>query len=173
MKLRLLLGSLALSLALVASAALPSVKLKNLQGKPVDTAKLSNGGKPMVISFFASWCKPCKRELSAIHEVYPDWVEETGVKLVAISTDKAQEAAKVKSYVDSEGWEYEVLLDPNSDFLRAMGIQQIPHLLIIDGQGKVVESRSGYTDGSESHVIEKLRELTGKSGKKSGKKSKK
>lgn len=171
MKLRLLLGSLALAFALVASAALPSVKLKNLQGKPVDTAKLSNGGKPMVISFFASWCKPCKRELAAIHEVYPDWVEETGVKLIAISTDKAQEAAKVKSYVDSEGWEYEVLLDPNSDFLRAMGIQQIPHLLIIDGQGKVVESRSGYTDGSESHVIEKLRELTG--SKKANKKSKK
>ena len=106
-----------------AQAALPSVKLKDLKGKTVDMAQLDNGGKPMIISFFASWCKPCKRELNAISELYPDWVDETGVKLVAISCDKAQDAAKVKSYVDSEGWEYEILLDPNSDFMRAMGIQ--------------------------------------------------
>ena len=143
-----------------AQAALPSVKLKDLKGKTVDMAQLDNGSKPMIISFFASWCKPCKRELNAISELYPDWVDETGVKLVAISCDKAQDAAKVKSYVDSEGWEYEILLDPNSDFMRAMGIQQIPHLLIIDGTGKIVESRSGYTDGSEGHIIKKLREIS-------------
>lgn len=143
-----------------AQAALPSVKLKDLKGKTVDMAQLNNGGKPIIISFFASWCKPCKRELNAISEYYPDWVDETGVKLIAISVDKAQETSKVKGYVDSQGWEYDILLDPNSDFMRAMGIQQIPHLLIIDGTGKIVESRSGYTDGSEGHIIKKLREIT-------------
>lgn len=159
--LKVIFTALAVILSAVsADAALPSVKLKNLKGKTVDMAQLKNNGKPMIISFFASWCKPCKRELNAINEVYPDWVDETGVKLVAISVDKAQDASKVKSYVDSEGWEYEILLDPNSDFMRAMGIQQIPHLLIIDGTGKIVESRSGYTDGSEGHIIKKLREIS-------------
>lgn len=165
----LALACMALLLPLNSQAALPSVKLKDLSGRTVDTSKLSNGGKPMVISFFASWCKPCKRELSAIHEVYEDWVDETGVKLYAISIDQGQNAAKVKPYVDSEGWEYEVLLDPNSDFLRAMGIQQIPHLLILDGDGNVVESRSGYTEGAEGHIIEKLRQM--KSGKGAAKKA--
>ena len=146
-----------LMLPMAASAALPSVKLKNLTGRTVDTSKLNNGGKPMVISFFASWCKPCKRELSAISEVYDDWRDETGVKVIAFSIDKAQDAAKVKPFVDAEGWEFDILLDPNSDFMRAMGIQQIPHLLIIDGKGNIVESRSGYTEGSESHIIQKLR----------------
>ncbi len=160
----------AMILPFTSEAALPSVKLKDLSGRTVDTSKLSNGGKPMVISFFASWCKPCKRELSAIHEVYEDWVEETGVKLVAISIDQGQNSAKVKPFVDAEGWEYDILLDPNSDFLRAMGIQQIPHLLIIDGQGNVVESRSGYTEGAEGHVIEKLREITSGAKKSSKKK---
>lgn len=159
-----ILKSLFLIIALLAGsavsdAALPSVKLKDLKGRVVDTATLNNGGKPMIISFFAGWCKPCKRELNAINEVYDDWRDETGVKLVAISIDKAQDAAKVKPFVDGEGWDYDILLDPNSDFMRAMGIQQIPHLLIIDGNGKIVESRSGYTDGSESHIIEKLRSL--------------
>lgn len=159
-----ILKSLFLIIALLAGsaasdAALPSVKLKDLKGRVVDTATLNNGGKPMIISFFAGWCKPCKRELNAINEVYDDWRDETGVKLVAISIDKAQDAAKVKPFVDGEGWDYDILLDPNSDFMRAMGIQQIPHLLIIDGNGKIVESRSGYTDGSEGHIIEKLRSL--------------
>lgn len=40
-----------------------------------------------------------------------------------------------------------------------MGIQQIPHLLILDGSGNVVESRSGYTEGAENHIIEKLRQM--------------
>lgn len=156
----LIIAVAAAVMAPAAQAALPSAKLKDLKGQTVDTSTLSNDGKPMIISFFAGWCKPCKRELNAIHEVYEDWVEETGVKLVAISIDKAQDAAKVKPFVDNQGWEYDILLDPNSDFMRAMGIQQIPHLLIIDGEGNIVESRSGYTEGSEGHIIEKLREIT-------------
>lgn len=155
------------------NAALPSVQLKDLKGKAVNTATLSNNGKPMIISFFAGWCKPCKRELNAINEVYDDWRDETGVKLIAISIDKAQDIAKVKPLVDAEGWEYDILLDPNSDFMRAMGIQQIPHLLIIDGNGKVVESRSGYTEGSEGHIIEKLREITAPKKKNTAKSKKK
>ena len=56
-----------------AFAQLPSVKLKDINGKVTDTATLSNDGKPFIISFFASWCKPCNRELKAINEVYADW----------------------------------------------------------------------------------------------------
>lgn len=145
--------------AATAEAQLPSVSLKNTEGKTIDTAKLENEGKPFVISFFATWCKPCNRELKAISEQYADWQDETGMKVVAISIDQAQNINKVKPMVDAEGWEYEVLLDPNSDFRRALGIQMIPHVLIIDGEGKIVESRSGYTEGAENHIIEKIREI--------------
>lgn len=153
---------LALATAFGASAALPSVQLKTFEGKTVDTATLSNDGKPFVISFFATWCKPCNRELDAIHEVYEDWKDETGVKVIAISVDEAQNAAKVKPLVDDHGWEYDVLLDPNSDFKKALGINMIPHVLIIDGEGNIAESHSGYTDGSEGHILEKVRELINK-----------
>ena len=142
-----------------AFAQLPSVMLKTLDGKTIDTSKLNNDGKPFIISFFATWCKPCNRELKAIHEKYADWQDETGVKVIAISIDQAQNINKVKPLVDSEEWEYEVLLDPNSDFSRAMGVRIIPHVFIIDGDGKIAESRSGYTDGGEDHLIEKVREL--------------
>lgn len=87
-----------------ASAQLPSFKLKTIDGKTVDTATLSNDGKPFIIDFFATWCKPCNRELSAIGEVYEDWQNETGVKVFAVSIDKAQNASKVKpSLISTDG----------------------------------------------------------------------
>ena len=159
MKKILLSMVLLLGMVATASAQLPKVTLKTIDGKTVSTDTLSNDGKPFIIDFFATWCKPCNRELKAISEVYPDWQEETGMKLIAISTDQAQNMSKVKPLVDAEGWEYEVLLDPNSDLLRALGIQMIPHVLIIDGNGNIADSRSGYTEGSEQHIIEKIREL--------------
>lgn len=165
MKKYLILLLLTLSGALSAVAQLPSVQLKDIDGKVVDTATLSNDGKPFIITFFASWCKPCNRELKAIHEVYPDWQDETGVRLIAISVDEAQNAQKVKPMVDAAGWEYQILLDPNSDFLRAMGVSMIPHCFIIDGNGRIAESRSGYTEGGEGHLIEKVRELIANAGK--------
>lgn len=142
-----------------ASAQLPSVTLKDINGKTVKTDTLSNNGKPFIIDFFATWCKPCNRELKAIHEVYPDWQEETGVKLIAVSIDQAQNINKVKPLVDEQGWEYDVLLDPNGDFKRALGIQMIPYVLIVDGKGNIVYKHNGYTDGAENELIEKVREL--------------
>ena len=162
---RFFIAAVLLLAASAASAQLPSVKLKSLDGKIVDTSKLSNGGKPFVISFFATWCKPCNRELSAIQEVYPDWQEETGVKVYAVSIDQAQNIHKVKPLVDGKGWEFDILLDPNSEFKRAMGVNMIPHVFIVDGKGKIVESRSGYTEGGEAHLIEKVKELEEKSEK--------
>ena len=142
-----------------ANAQLPSVVLKSIDGKTVDTATLSNDGKPFIISFFATWCKPCNRELKAIHEVYPDWQDETGVRLIAVSIDEGQNMQKVKPMVDGAGWEFEVLLDPNSDFRRALGVAMIPHVLIVDGNGKIVEQHRGYTEGGEAALIEKIRAL--------------
>ena len=140
-------------------AQLPKVTLKDMSGKALTTDTLSNNGKPFIIDFFATWCKPCNRELDAIAEVYDEWVEETGVKIFAVSIDQAQNINKVKPLVDNHGWDYDVLLDPNSDFKRALGIQMIPYTLIVDGQGQIVYKHNGYTDGAENELIEKVREL--------------
>ena len=139
-------------------AQLPQVTLKTMDGKAVRVDTLSNGGKPFIIDFFATWCKPCNRELDAISEVYADWQEETGVKIFAVSIDQAQNIHKVKPLVDNHGWEYDVLLDPNSDLRRAFGIQNIPYVLLVDGQGNIVYRHMGYTDGEETELIEKVRE---------------
>lgn len=158
----LVMAMVSFGIAIAANAQLPSVQLKDLNGKPVDSATLSNDGKPFVISFWATWCKPCIRELMAFHEVYEDWVEETGVKIYAISIDEAQNSTKVKPLADARGWEYEILLDQSGDFARSLGCQNPPHLVILDGNGKIVESHSGYTEGSEDHVYEIIKNLVNK-----------
>ncbi|MCF0213635.1 MAG: TlpA family protein disulfide reductase [Muribaculaceae bacterium] len=163
-----LLKRLALAVLLIAGlaapsqAALPSVGLKDTNGNAIDTATLSNDGKPFVISFFATWCKPCLRELKAIHELYPDWQDETGMRLIAVSIDEAQTMNKVKPLADAEGWEYQVLLDPNREFARQMGVQMVPHIFVFDGEGNTLETRTGYTDGSENHIIELIRQSLNK-----------
>lgn len=155
---KFILAAMALFLSVSAFAELPSVQLKDINGKRVDTAKLDNDGKPYIISFFATWCKPCLRELDAINEVYPDWQDETGVRLVAVSIDKAQDESKVKPLVNSKGYEYEVLLDPNGDFKKAMGVNMVPTVFVIDGDNNIIDTRTSYSDGSEEHLIEVVRE---------------
>ena len=160
MKKSLLVLGLAFVLSHVpAFAQLPVVTLKTMDGTEVRTDTLSNGGKPFIIDFFATWCKPCNRELDAISEVYEEWQEETGVKIFAVSIDQAQNINKVKPLVVGHGWEYDVLLDPNGDFKRALSIQMIPYVLIVDGKGQIVYKHNGYTDGAETELIEKVREL--------------
>lgn len=146
-------------IAFNASAQLPSINLKDINGNTVNTATINNNGKPFIVSFFATWCKPCMRELRSISEVYPDWQDETGVKVVLVSIDEAQNSNKVKPLVDAEGWEFEVLLDVNSELYTAMGLQMVPHVIICDGNGNVVYSHSGYTDGGEEQLIEIVRTL--------------
>lgn len=158
-KLSLMLMLLVVAVATAHAQKLPSVTLKTIDGRTVQTDTLSNNGRPFIIDFFATWCKPCNRELNAIHEVYEEWQQETGVKIIAVSIDQAQNINKVKPLVDSYGWEYDVLLDPNGDLKRALGVQMIPYVLIVDGQGNIAYKHNGYTDGAENELIEKVREL--------------
>ena len=145
----------------VANAQLPAVSLKTIDGSTVSCDTLNNGGKPFIVDFFSTWCKPCNRELSAIAEVYEEWQEETGVKIFAVSIDQAQNIHKVKPLVDQTEWEYDVLLDPNSELLKALGGQMIPFVVVVDGNGNIVAKHSGYTDGAENELIEEVRKLLG------------
>lgn len=143
----------------ILSQTIPSVDIKTLNGEVFNTSAIDNEGKPMIISFFALWCKPCMRELTAINDVYTDWQDETGVKLVAISIDDARSSANVKPTVDGNGWEYEFYSDVNGDFKRAMGVNMIPHVFIVDGNKKVVYQHTSYAEGGENELFEIVKKV--------------
>ncbi|MBC8459414.1 MAG: TlpA family protein disulfide reductase [Bacteroidales bacterium] len=137
----------------------PSVDIRDLQGNPFNTSRISNDGKAIILSFWATWCKPCIKEMTAIADEYDDWVEETGVKLVAVSIDDSRSSKLVEPLVNGKGWEYEVLLDPNGDFKRAMNVGLIPQTFLIDGNGNIVWQHTSFAEGSELDLIKLVRQL--------------
>lgn len=158
---KLIIATIALAFSMTATAqtTIPAADVKGMDGKTINTSKISNDGKPIIISFWATWCKPCKKELDAIAEVYAEWQKETGVKLIAISTDDSRSSAKVATDVKSKGWEYEVYQDENQDFKRAMNVGDIPHTFVLNGKGEIVWQHNGYADGDEDHLIEIVRKV--------------
>jgi thiol-disulfide isomerase/thioredoxin len=138
---------------------LPNVTVKDLLGNTVSSEDFENDGKPIIISFWATWCKPCITELSAIDDYYIDWVEETGVKLIAVSIDDARNAARVRPFVQGKGWEYEVYLDENSDLRRALNVNNPPHTFLLNGKREVVWQHNGYVPGDEDILYELVQKL--------------
>jgi cytochrome c biogenesis protein CcmG, thiol:disulfide interchange protein DsbE len=134
----------------------PTVKLVDINGKEYVTSNLGFDG-PVIVSFWATWCAPCKRELNTIHEDYADLVEETGVTMVAVSIDDEKTKANVPGYANAKSWEYVVLLDPNGDFKRAMGVGNPPHTFILNKKGEIIYSHAGYSPGDEEKVYEIVR----------------
>jgi len=161
MKTILLVFAMTFSVVLVnAQALLPSVDLQDLEGSIVNTSDWENNGNPIVISFWATWCKPCVTELSAIHEEYIDWQDETGVKVIAVSIDDTRNSMRVSPFVNGRNWEYEVYLDPNADFKRAMNVGNIPHTFLLNGKGEVVWQHSGYAPGDEEDLFDNIVRLS-------------
>ena len=137
----------------------PDVTLKDLKGKNVSSQSILNSDAPTIVSFWATWCKPCIQELNTIQEEYEDWQDETGVKLVAISIDDSRQAPKVPMFVNGLGWDYEVYLDKNSDLRRALSVNNVPHTFLVDKNGNVVWDHNSYTPGDEDilyDLVEKL-----------------
>jgi len=140
--------------------SIPSVQVKKLDGKTFNTSEIKNNGKPIIVSFWATWCKPCVKELNAISEHYADWQKETGVKLYAVSIDDSKSTGHVAPFINNKGWDYEILLDPNMDFKRAMNVINVPHTFLIDGNGKIVYQHTVYAEGDEKHLYEELKKVS-------------
>ena len=140
----------------------PSIEMKKLTGETIDIQEYTQNDKLTVISYWATWCSPCKRELDAIADVYPDWQEDYNMELVAVTIDDARALAKVRPMVDTKGWEYEVLSDVKQSSQQALNFQTSPQTFLVDTDGNIVYTHNGYKPGDEYELEDKLAELAGK-----------
>ena len=138
---------------------LSAVVLRDVDGKALKLSELVGNGRPVLLTFWATWCTPCKKELNNYLDLYEDWSKDYGLQLVAVSIDDARNSAKVKSYIKGVRWPYRILLDPNEDMKRILNFQTIPYTLLYDGQGKVVYRHNSYVEGDEFVMDEKIRNL--------------
>ena len=155
----------AIAILLVASSftgmgkVFPNVSLKDLKGNPVKTESFMNNGKITVVSFFATWCKPCQLEMDNIGEIYEDWQEAYDMEMVAISIDDARGAAKLNALVKSKAWDYQILLDDKQQIKNALGFQTIPQTFLLDQKGNIVYEHNGYKPGDEVELEDHIAEL--------------
>jgi cytochrome c biogenesis protein CcmG, thiol:disulfide interchange protein DsbE len=139
---------------------LSSVKLKTLDGKEVDLKTYVKSGQITIVSFWATWCSPCKKELDNMSPLMADWKKKYNVALIAISIDNSQNAQKVKPLVNGKGWDFDVLLDVNADTKRSLNYNTIPFTLLIDQNKKIVYQHSGYVEGDEDHLEEEIKKIS-------------
>jgi len=136
---------------------LPNIIIKDLDGNNVNIQDIENDSNPIILNFWATWCKPCKNELNNIDDLYQEWKDETNVKIIIVSVDDSRSSAKVKPYINSMGWTFEGLSDPNRQLARQLNVITVPHTFLINGEGKIVYEHKGYITGDEDELYEQLK----------------
>ena len=153
MKKIFLIFGLLIGIATSAQEKVPNIYLENLDGERINIQTLTGTDHVTILSFWATWCMPCLRELEAINEVYPSLQKETGVELIAISTDDPRTQKRVRPLVNGKNWDYLVLLDTNQDLKRRFNIVDIPHTIVVKNN-EIIYRHSGYVPGAEKELYE-------------------
>jgi thiol-disulfide isomerase/thioredoxin len=159
----LAISSLGLALSSPAQAGeqanVPNFVLEDLDGKKVSLADLRANG-PVVIDFWATWCKPCTRSMPHLDELGKKYAKD-GLSVVAISIDETRSLAKVKSYVQTHDYEFKVLLDSNQRVLRQLQGTGVPYVVVVSADGQLIYSHSGYREGDEDALAKVVAEAMG------------
>lgn len=160
MKFKIIFVILVIALAITPSFAqqfkaksAPDFTLRDINGEKV-TLSDTFGEGPIYISFWATWCKPCREELKIMQTVYEKY-KDRGFRLLAINIEGPKVFGKVKSFVKSNGWTFDVLIDSNGEiFRRKYKGFAVPFTVMTDSNGEVIFSTVGFKPGDEKHVEE-------------------
>jgi thiol-disulfide isomerase/thioredoxin len=143
----------------MAQKELPNLNLSTLEGKSLSLkTDFAEKDKIYIFSFWATWCTPCIQELDEMNELQAEWKKSVNFEIVAVATDDSRTQKRVKPLINGKGWEFNVMLDTNQDFKRALSIVNIPYTIVVKNQ-QIVHIQNGYVPGSENELLEKLKTL--------------
>jgi peroxiredoxin len=142
-----------------AGDAAPDFSLRDINGKTVSLSEQK--GKVVVMSFWATWCGPCKEEMPHLQQLLNEKGEK-GVTIFSVSTDDARTASQVKPYIRRMGYDFTVLLDRSSSVLTQYNPSKtLPFTVIIDQNQNIVKRHSGYNPGDEKELFHVVAGLVG------------
>lgn len=145
--------------AAVAAEASPFA-LRDIQGAEVKLDQYK--GQVVLLSFWATWCGPCKTEMPHLQKMYADLAAK-GFVVLSVSSDDARTASQVKPYIVRQGYTFPVLLDKDSAVTKAYNPQAtLPYTVIIGRDGQIAKVHSGYNPGDEVGVRAEVEELLAK-----------
>ena len=131
--------------------------LSTPDGTQTTIAELGQG-KVTIVSYGATWCVPCKKEMAAVNELYPK-MQEHDIEYIAVFIDNTKTMARVGPYVTSKGFLFPVLLDPNSEVFEAVNGTEVPYTLVYNAAGELKFKHDGYLEGDEEHLMEEAMSL--------------
>lgn len=139
-----------LALAAAPGLAAPDWTLETPAGARVSFAdELAKG--PVVVSFWATWCKPCLKELPHLEAMAAHYAGR--VTILAVSTDDSKSIAKVEPLVRSRGWTHlKVLVDPAAAVQQLLQVESMPHVILYDRDGREAYRHTGYAEGDEERL---------------------
>lgn len=135
----------------------PNFIAKDLDGKRMELKDLLVNG-PVLVSFWATSCKPCIKELSELQKVYKMY-KEKGFEILAMDVDGPRSISKVRPMVKGLKWEFPVLWDESKDVYRKYHVLGIPHTVLIDKSGEIRYTHTTYRPGDEEVIKKKIEEL--------------
>lgn len=133
----------------------PKFSAAAVDGK-ITTFPDSYAGKPLVIRFWADWCKYCEGEMKAIEAVYQ---RHQGKGLHVLAVNAGQDKATIEAFIKKIGVSYPALLDEKSAIAKSYGVVGLPTTYFVDGQGIIRAKIIGEADEAtfERQVLEMLR----------------
>jgi thiol-disulfide isomerase/thioredoxin len=128
--------------------------VRNLDGKPMPLEPLK--GKAVVLSFWATWCGPCRELEPQLAQVAKSYAGNADIAFFAINAD--EDESLVPSFLAQEKWDLPIVYaDGLDDFL---GVSALPTVLLIDPAGKIVYRVNGYSpEGFSSSLVSAIQSV--------------
>lgn len=144
------------ALADEAPRALPDLSARDLDGNKVHLPRDLEG--PAVITFWATWCKPCRKELPELEKLAEKYGDR-GFRVFGINGDGTTDRAKVRPYLKALGFEFTVIPDFDGEIRRRFQVEVFPTTFLVDDEGNLVHRQVGYRQGDEVILEKALLEL--------------
>ncbi|MGQ9622430.1 MAG: TlpA family protein disulfide reductase [Candidatus Caldatribacteriaceae bacterium] len=124
----------------------PSFRLAGIDGKEYSLADLR--GRPVVLSFFTTWCPYCAQELPLLDKLYREYQDKASLAVLGIDLQEPKNL--VVRFIERVGVSFPVLLDQKGETARAYRVLGLPTLFFIDPEGQVADMILG---GSNEAVV--------------------